>query len=166
MNLWFYSLNELNFEALIAVYEEGNICNGAERYPEESATMQKRLAELDFEDYLRQSFFRQPGASYCVYVENGSYISAARVEPFDNGFLISGLETRPDCRRNGYGRKLMENLILTCKGKGKLPIYSHVNERNIASMRLHLQCGFRVYKDTARYLDGSVHSDSKTLIYE
>ena len=166
MILWFYSLNELNFEALMAVYEEGNVANGAERFPEESAMMQKRLAEQDFEDYLRQAFFRQPGAAYCVYMENDSYITAARVEPFDNGYLISGLETRPDFRRKGYGRKLMENLISACKREGNLPLYSHVSQRNFASMQLHLQCGFRVFKDSARYLDGSVHSDSKTLIYE
>ncbi len=166
MNLWFYSLSELDFEALMMVYEEGNICNGVLSYPDESATMQVRLAEQDFADYLRQTFFRQEGASYCILAENGSYISAARIEKFDNGYLLSALETRPDYRRKGYGKRLMEDLLCECTGKDMLPIYSHVNNNNTASLNLHLQCGFHIYKDSARYLDGSVRSDTNTLIYE
>lgn len=166
MNLWFYSLNELNFEELMAVYEEGNRLNGACLYPDESATMQKRLAERDFADYLRETFFRQDGAAYCVLVENSLYISAARIEKFEDGYLLSALETRPDYRRKGYGKRLIDALVLMCSGRGLLPVYSHVHNNNIASLSLHLQCGFCVVKEFARYLDGTVRSDTKTLIYK
>jgi GNAT superfamily N-acetyltransferase len=111
-------------------------------------------------------FFCQEGAAYCVFSENGTYISAVRIEPFEDGYLLSALETKPDSRRRGYGKRLIEGLILECTEKRKLPIYSHVKNKNIASINLHLQCGFRVYKDSARYLDGSVRTDSKTLVYK
>ena len=166
MNLWFYSFPKLDFEALMTVYEEGNRLNGACAYPKESAMMQLRLAEQDFADYLREIFFRQNGAAYCVLVEDGSYISAARIERFDDGYLLSALETRPDCRRKGFSKQLLRALLCECADKGKLPIYSHVENRNTASMNLHLQCGFRLHKTFARYLDGSVRADTKTLIYE
>ncbi len=166
MNLCFYSMSELNFDELMRVYEEGNIQKGAILYPYESATMQKYLAERDFEDYLRQTFFKQNGAVYFVFEENSSYISAGRIEPFNDGYLLSALETRPDYRAKGYGKRLLAFLVSTCSLQGKIPIYSHVHCNNHASMNLHMNCGFRVYKDVARYLDGTVRSDGKTLIYE
>ena len=166
MILWFYSLSELNFEELMSVYEEGNRENGAYFYPQESSAAQILLAEHDFADYLRQTFFRQKGAAYCVLTRDGSYISAARIEPFEDGYLLSALETRPGLRRRGYGRQLMNELIDACVNRGYIPIYSHVSNRNIPSLDLHLQCGFQVHKEFARYLDGSVRADSKTLIYE
>lgn len=166
MNLWFYSLSELNFEELMSVYAEGNSLNGARRYPDESAMMQKHLAEQDFADYLRQTFFRQEGAAYCVLAENNSYISAARIEKYEDGYLLSALETRQDMRRKGYGKRLMDCLLCDCTENGHLPLYSHVDSKNVPSMNLHLQSGFRVKKDYARFLDGSVRADSKTLIYE
>ena len=166
MLLWFNNLAALDFEALMAVYKEGNALNGSLQYPNDSPMRQKCFAERDFEDYLRQIFFCQEDAAYCVFSENGTYISAVRIEPFEDGYLLSALETKPDCRRRGYGKRLIESLILECTEKRKLPIYSHVMNKNIASINLHLQCGFRVYKDSARYLDGSVRTDSNTLIYE
>lgn len=166
MILWFYSLSELNFEELMSVYEEGNRENGTYLYPQESAATQMLLAERDFDDYLRQTFFRQKGAAYCVLAVDGSYISAARIEPFEDGYLLSALETRPGFRRRGYGQQLVNELIDACVHRGNMPIYSHVNNRNVPSLNLHLQCGFRVHKDFARYLDGSVRVDSKTLLYK
>ncbi len=150
----------------MAVYREGNMENGNRFYPYESATTQIRLAEQDFADYLRNTFFHQEGAVYCVLEENGSYISAARIEKYEDGYLLTALETRPDCRRKGYGMQLINGLLARCKDNGWMPIYSHISNQNYASMRMHLQCGFRVLKDSARYLDGSVRSDSKTLKYE
>ena len=148
------------------IYEEGNILNGNLRYPQESATMQRMLAEQDFADYLRHTFFRQDGSAYCVHTDNGSYISAARIEKYADGYLLSAVETRPDMRRMGYGKRMLNALLAECTNRGLLPVYSHVDNRNVASMMLHLQCGFQAYKDFARYLDGSINSHSKTLKYE
>lgn len=166
MLLWFYSPSELNFEALMSVYEDGNKENGARLYPQESASMQKLRAEQDFDDYLRQTFFRQKGAAYCVLTDQDCYVSAVRIEPFEDGYLISALETRPDLRRRGYAGQLMRNLLAECGKRGFVPIYSHVANRNIPSMNLHLACGFYVHKEFARYLDGSVSGDCKTLVYK
>lgn len=166
MFFWFYSLNDMDFEKLLAVYEEGTELQGAALYPEETAMMQKRLAERDFEEYLRYTFFRQKDAVYCVLAENDSYISAARLEPYGDGYLLSALETGPYFRRKGYGKLLLRELINFCTDRGMLPIYSHVANENLSSMGLHLQCGFQIQKEFARFLDGSVSANSKTLVYK
>lgn len=166
MIAWFHNLSEMNFDALMAVYEDANLREGAANYPYESATVQKQLAERDFADYLRSCFFRQDAAAYCVSMEDNKYISAVRVEKYEDGYLISALETIPAFRRRGYGQKLIESLVQEYSSKCKLPIYSHVVNRNKASMNLHFKCGFRVYQSFARYLDGSVSNESTTLIYE
>lgn len=166
MLLWFYSPSELNFEALMSVYEEGNKENGAYLYPHESSSVQKLRAELDFDDYLRQTFFMQKGAAYCVLTDKECYVSAARIEPFEDGYLLSALETKPDLRRRGYARQLMVELLAEYVSRGCTPIYSHVANKNIPSLNLHLQCGFCVHKEFARYLDGTVSTNTKTLIYK
>lgn len=166
MNLWFYSFRQLNFEELLNVYEEDIRVNGSQLYPGESADQQLRLAEQDFADYLRCTFFRQKSAAYCVLCDKERYVCAARIEEYEDGYLLSALATRPGYRRMGNGKRFLSTLLNHCAGEGKLPIYSHVANINKASMGLHLQCGFRILKDTAKYLDGSVHADSKTLLYE
>lgn len=166
MNLWFYNFRQLDFEELLHVYEEDIRADGFKLYFNESTEQQLRLAERDFADYLRCTFFSQKDAAYCVLQDEGQYICAARLEEYENGYLLSALATRPGYRRMGNGKRFLSALLTHCAGEGKVPIYSHVSNKNNASMGLHLQCGFRIFKDTAKYLDGSVHADSKTLIYE
>ena len=92
-------IHELAFGKLMEVYEEGNLKNGRELYPEESESRQIALAEQDFYQYLQQIFFRTPGAVYYVLEEGGRYISALRLEPYRDGMLLEALETAPNQRR-------------------------------------------------------------------
>ena len=165
MNLWFNKFSELDFDALMEVYEEGNRRLGEKLFPYESEENQLQRTQRRFEEYLSECFFQQDGAAYCVLADNGMYICAGRIERFADGYLLSALETRPDCRQKGYGKAFLTALIQQCNETGKLPVYSHIFERNVPSMKLHLQCGFSIYKDSAKLLDGSVRSDFKTLIY-
>ena len=165
MILWFYRLYELDFQKLMSVYEEGNVRNGAILYPDKPVAAQKQLAEYAFEDYLRHAFFRQKNAAYCVLADGRIYYSAVRIEPFEDGYLLSALETGPSYRRKGYGERLIKQVLSACTERGMLPIYSHVHNSNIASLNLHLKCGFCVYKDIAKYLDGTISDAAKTLVY-
>lgn len=166
MILWFRSFSEMNFDALMAVYEEGNRKHGMQRYPDVSEAEQLLYAEADFASYLTDVFFRQKGAAYCILADGDTYICAARIEEYKDGVLLTALETKPDCRASGNGKILLTALLEHCALCGNLPVYSHVDNKNVASMNLHLGCGFRILKDSARFLDGSVSTDSKTLIYE
>lgn len=157
------SMRELRFSALMKVYEEGNRENGADLYADEPIERQLALAEEDFFCYLRQVFFPTSGARYAVWEAEGQYISALRLEPYQDGLLIEGLETTPAYRRRGYAVKLI-NAVQSRFSATKL--YSHVGKRNTASLKTHERCGFRRIKKYAVYVDGSVNDRCCTLVYE
>ena len=151
-------LEELDFSALMDVYMEGNL-EKAEEYGDGGLLR----AEQEFRDYLREDFFRQRDAFYAVWEEKGRYVSALRLEPHKDGWLLEALETAPDCRRNGYAKMLMEAVV---ERMGQVVIYSHVSKRNEASLRTHYACGFRKHLDYVVYLDGSVSRRAVTLKHD
>lgn len=114
-------------------------------------------------DYLRYEFFSVPGAVYCLWLVDGACVSAVRLEPWLDGWLLSGLETAPDQRNRGYARELIKAVQSRFAG-GKL--YSHIHHRNRASVRVHEACGFQKISDCATYLDDSVVSHSGTYLHE
>ena len=87
------SLRGLSFPKLMEVYVEGNRENGADRYPGETPDRQLALAEEDFREYLSQVFFAAEGAAYFILEEAGRYVSALRLEPYEDGLLLEALET-------------------------------------------------------------------------
>ena len=142
-----HTLRELDFSQLMEIYIEGNL-----EKSREGVTLLE--AEQDFYQYLRQVFFRTPGARYFVWQEGERYKSALRLEPYRDGWLLAALETAPNDRRKGCGRALVEAVLA-------LPeydrIYSHIHRENIPSIRLHESCGFRKILDYGVYIDGSVN---------
>lgn len=153
-------LRELDFRQLMDVYEEGNLENAAELWPGEPEGQLLLMAEQSFHQYLRECFFPTEGASYFVWVENGDYVSALRLEPYQDGLLLEALETKPGERRKGYAEALVK-AVLTEVGETK--IYSHVGKRNTASLKTHEKCGFRRILEHAVYADGSVMTNHCTL---
>ena len=159
------SMQQLNTEQLTAVYRETNRKNGQIFYPDHAPHKQLDLAEEAFLDYLRQDFFRQRGAFYCLWEEEGVYRSALRLEPYRDGLLLQALETAPDARRKGYARALIAETFAYLEKTDTQVVYSHVSKQNLPSLSLHKACGFVVFSDTATYLDGTVTQGSFTLSY-
>lgn len=159
-------IHELNFYALMDVYREGNQENGAAMYPHADDAEQLLLAEQDFYQYLVQCFFTLDGAVYAMWEDNGKYRSALRLEPYQDGLLLSALETAPDSRRQGYACKLMQAVQDWLSQHGAIKVYSHVSRTNEASQRAHRNCGFRKILDHAVYADGSVLTGSDTYLFE
>ena len=157
------SMRELNFGQLMAVYEEGNLENGREFWPEQSEGQQILQAEQAFYQYLRESFFRTEGAFYAIWSEKGGYVSALRLEPYQDGLLLEALETAPAHRRKGYAAALIN---ATLQELGNEKVYAHVHKKNIPSLRTHESCGFRKVLDHAVNIDGSVSRKAYTLCYE
>ena len=154
-------LNQLNFSALMAVYEEGNRENGALMCPELSEGQQIIQAEQSFYQYLSECFFPTAGAVYAVWAENGRYISALRLEPYEDGLLLEALETMPEYRKRGYAEKL----IRAVQEQFPQKIYSHISKRNAPSLAVHQKCGFSQILDYAKYIDGSVGRNAVTLCW-
>ena len=154
-------LHKLNFSQLMTVYTEGNEENGGDLWPELSREQQLLRAEQAFYQYLAEGFFPVSGAVYAIWVENGTYVSALRLEPYEDGLLLEALETAPQYRRRGYGEKLIRAVLDAFSQK----IYSHVSKKNIPSLDIHKKCGFVQVLDYAKYIDGSVARNAVTLRY-
>lgn len=153
----FFHLAELDFNALMEVYGESNGENAAER------GISVYAQERNFEEYLREDFFTVPEAVYAVWAEDGIYRAALRLEPYMDGLLLEALETRPDSRRQGYARALIQAVQARLSG-GKYPrLYSHIGKRNTASLAVHRACGFQMIQDSARYVDGTANTRAVTM---
>ena len=161
-----HKISELRFSQLMDVYLSGNQENGKELYPYDHEDVQLRKAEDDFYQYLISVFFLQKDSFYAVWESEGHYVSALRLEPYSDGYLLSALETAPGYRRCGYAKSLIHAVLVYMAGKGASTIYSHVSKNNKASLSVHLDCGFHVIKDYSIYSDGSVLHYSFTLAYE
>ena len=157
------SLQQLDFGKLMAVYEEGNRENGAEFYPNLMEGQQLLEAEQDFYHYLRTAFFTNSGDRYCIWQENGIYLSALRLQSYQDGLLLEALETHPQYRKQGYAKKLIRAALemVECD-----KVYVHISRRNASSIAVHTACGFRKILDHSVYADGSVNSHCATYLYE
>lgn len=149
------SLQQLQFGQLMEVYIEGNL--------EKAAETSLLQAEQDFYQYLLDCFFATPDAVYAVWIEDGEYVSALRLEPYKDGLLLAALETAPRHRRKGYASKLVEAILAEFSGR---KIYSHVGKSNEASLLVHERGGFRKIADSATYLDGSFNDRAFTLCHQ
>ena len=154
-------LRQLDFSKLMEVYQESNQENGALLCPDASENLQILQAEQAFYQYLSESFFRTAGAVYAIWEEDGIYISALRLEPYEDGLLLEALETAPAYRKKGYAARLIHAVQEVYSEK----IYSHVSKRNGPSLRTHEKCSFRIIADCAKYIDGSVARNAYTLCY-
>lgn len=157
-------MNEFSFSKLMQVYLEANREHGKALAPGETEDRQMQLAEEDFYSYLHDSFFTHPGAVYCIWEEGGTYVSALRLEPYQDGLLLEALETAPEERRKGYAVLLIQSVF--AMPEGHVRIYSHVDKTNAASRKTHLRCGFRKFLDYAAFIDGSVNRRADTWKYE
>lgn len=153
------TINNIAFRELMNVYQEGNIENARVFYPEMDASAGILEAEQDFYAYLRDVFFQTKDARYYVLEENGQYLSAFRIEPYQDGYLLEALETAPMHRRKGYARQLLSKVL----SQINKPVYSHVSKQNLASLAVHRLCGFQIVLDFAQYIDGRNKQDSYTL---
>lgn len=157
------SPSQLNYEKIMQVYQQSIQQSGVENYPDLEDNRQLLEAEQDFYLYLN-TFLRQKDSFCAVWVEEGSYISALRIEPYRDGVLIAGLETAPTRRKMGYAKKLLSATVQYLDGKNIPKIYSHIHKNNIASVKTHISCGFVCAFDYAAFVDGSVDYQSRTYI--
>lgn len=154
--------SELDFDKLMTIYEETNRRDAAQRHPQESEYRSLAMAESDFRQYLMETFFRTKGAYYAIWEHDGTWVSALRMEPYRDGVLLTALETAPEYRGRGFGRSLVTAVLAQCE----VPVYSHVEKKNAASLHVHKKCGFQVILDYAVYLDGSVLPGSFTMCHK
>ena len=154
---------DLNFSMLMDVYEESNRENARDFWPDLPEGPGMLRAEQEFYAYLKDVFFQTPQAVYAIWQEGQVYISALRLEPYKDGWLLEALETKPDCRRQGGAEKLIRAVQETGEFQR---IYSHVGKRNIPSLAVHEKLEFRRISEMAAYIDGSFNDRACTVRWE
>ena len=157
----YHCVKNLDFGQLTEVYAESLSCEGKYHYPDLDCNMQLLEARQDFFSFLRV-FFQASDAYYMVWQHQGRYVSALRVEAYEDGVLIEGLETAPECRQKGFAKALLSNSIDYLKKQGIKRIYSHIEKSNMPSIKVHLACGFEKINDYAVCIDGSVLQNTAT----
>ena len=155
------SFEKLDFSALMDVYAEGNEENGVYFWPDEAPARRLELAQNEFRGYLLDGFFGTAKGTYCIWTEDGRYVSALRLEQHPEGMLMEALETHPIYRKRGYAKQLI-NAVAALFPAGTR-IYSHVNKANTPSLVTHQSCGFRKALDYSVCFDGSVSDREVTM---
>ena len=156
---------EVDIVQLAAVYEQSNREAGRQNSRSRDRNAQLLIGEQLFYEYVLY-FLEDPNSLYAVWTEKGQYVSALRLEPFEDGLLLNGLETRPEHRCKGYATMLVKAVQGYLSDLGSCKLYSHVDRMNEASFALHKSCGFSLLLDYAVFLDGSKHTDAVTLIFK
>ena len=144
-----YSMADLDTEQLLEVYKE------------------QEIDEIDFLSYLREDFFRQKDAFYALWFIDGRYKAALRIEPYaDDGLLLTALSTASESRRCGYASALVTQVLEHLHSTPYMILYSHIDKKNVPSLKLHQKCGFQLFSDSAKYIDGTVTQKSCTMCYD
>ena len=140
---------DLNKRKLMDIYGESNLENTDFFFPDETnkeTAVQK--VEESFLSFLRNEFFVQNEAAYWILEENSVWYSALRTCKVLNGpYYLEALETRPDFRGKGYASLLLSNVLDTLKENGPFRICDCVSKKNIASLKVHENCGFQIVSE-------------------
>ena len=160
------SMSELPFEQLMEVYKETNIRSAERHWGSVSSAYGLTMAQRLFYEQLQCGFYSIPDAMYCLWFVDGECVSALRLEPWKDGWLLAALETAPAHRKRGYAQALVTAVQGYLMAQGAVRLYSHISQRNVASIRVHQRCGFKKIADTARLLDGTVTSQMGTYLYD
>lgn len=159
----FNYFHQIDFAQLAAVYEQ-SILQQAEEAPLTYSVNEGYLqARQAFYDFLRYGFFQTADVLYAVLAHQGRYLAALRLEPYQDGMLIEGLETAPEERRKGHATSLVHAVIDYLRNTEYSILYSHVDKRNSESLKIHKTCGFERILEHAVFIDGSVRHDTCTL---
>ena len=119
-------------------------------------------AEEDFW-YDTEEFFNTEGAIICVWLCKGKYHSSLRAEKYQDGYLLTNLETDSDYRNMGYAKMLIQGLMFHLSALGCDVLYAHISKQNQISVIVHEKLGFRRICDFATLVDGTVSNNYDTF---
>lgn len=144
-------MSQLPFAQLKKVYEQSIKAVAEREY--HNAPDGVLQAEMDLYDYFRNVFFKTENAWVCIWEETGAAVSVLRLETYQDGLLITGLETAAEFRGKGYATRLLRAVL--SEVDANTPVYAHIHRWNKASVLVHRKCGFEKIANYSTFLDGS-----------
>ena len=151
---------ELKYSPLMALYAEDLCARAQTDYPSLSLNEGLMGAEQDFYAYMTQVFLKTEGAYLALW---GNYEAALRMEPYLDGYLLTGLSTAPHCRRQGYATSLLNAVVQMLPSHAQL--YSHVEKQNAPSIAFHEKFGFEKRFPYGKMLNGELLHNYWTFSY-
>ena len=158
-----YKIRDLDISRLYDVYKESLELAARHCRFDCPENLKILYAKQDFYGYLNE-FLSDERSFYALWIVDGLYKAALRIEPYMDGLLLSGLETAPESRNLGYAKALVNAVCSEIPGVRTACVYSHVDKANLISLAVHQACGFRRLKECANYIDGSVLTSSCTMV--
>lgn len=143
------SCADLDSRKLMDIYSESNTENAEDFYPEETdRAVALRKAEDGYLSFLKDEFFKWAKATYWIWDEAGLWVSAVRIcEIRDGLYYLEALETHPAQRKKGYGSRLLSSVLSAMKEDGPFRLCDCVSKKNVASLKTHEKCGFRIVSE-------------------
>ena len=121
-------------------------------YAESMADLSENFDSTDemragYEGFLRE-FIREPGQLILVESDGDQWVSALRaIEYRPCVWFIEAVETAPDRRGQGFGKRLLTHTAERLLAIGAKQIEGIIHPANTASQRLHAACGFAPTND-------------------
>ena len=116
-------------------------------YAESMADLSENFDSADemragYGSFLRE-FIREPGQSVLVETDGDQWVSALRaIESRPGVWFVEAVETAPDRRGQGFGRRLLNHTMERLLSLGAKRIECIIHPDNTASQRLHAACRF------------------------
>ena len=93
-----------------------------------------------------------PGRQTLVCLENSSYVGTSsfggsRFDEYLNWGEVISLYLRPEYIGKGYGKRLLEAVLLELKNQGFAQIFLWVLEENTRAKGFYEHCGFKITED-------------------
>lgn len=151
----------LDREAFLSVFKESTLENLPQFYPGLPQPEAMERYEADFWDYICGDFQKE-GGILALLVDDGGYRASLRLYPQGGGtYAVEALETRPDSRRMGYGKRLYRRVIARLEAaEGEVRLRADTGRNNRASIAAHLSAGFQLAPEDPE------HPGRVNLIYQ
>lgn len=150
-------ISELTVSRLFSLYSES--MSDLQKHFSSAAEMAQSYAAFLTE------FVSSPDRLILIEEANGEWVSGLRaIQSAKGQWFLEAVETKPDCRKQGYGKMLLTDTISHLNTMGMYQITCQISKGNIPSQRLHSAVGFTATNEPS--VDPWGNTDERTILYK
>lgn len=160
---------DMDFNKFFEIYKNISKKDLKDYYPRLGFEEGIKEYKIEYSDFIKE-FLKSPNNSVVINIKEDIYFSAFRLITLnkeESEFYLEALETHNDYFNKGHATELISETLKLLSYDKKIKIGSAIKKTNIASLRTHEKCGFKIYKDYAVFEDEGIikHKDSFTMRY-
>jgi ribosomal-protein-alanine N-acetyltransferase len=115
----------------------------------------KDVLVSDFDDFWNYNILKEElqneNSKYLVAKKDNKIVGFAGIKVVLDEADIMNIVTKKDCRNQGIGHLILENLIFLCKELNLSSLSLEVNEENLPAIHLYKKFGFEVLGKRKNY---------------